>query len=84
MDNKKSDLWGIIDLLKKVIFGAFVVIVIIVVVFVVYLIRSGGSTSTIDATGVYNLVNSENGQVVATDITSEDINKIMELLDGEN
>lgn len=85
MKEGKSDLWNIIDLLKKVIFGAFVVIITIVTLFVIYLVnREDSAITTIDTTGVYNLVNSENGEVIATDLTQEDISKIMELLDGKN
>ena len=85
MKEGKSDLWNIIGLLKKVIFGAFVVIITIVTLFVIYLVNKEDSAiTTIDTTGVYNLVNSENGEVIATDLTQEDISKIMELLDGKN
>lgn len=85
MKEGKSDLWNIIDLLKKVIFGAFIVIITIVAVFVLYLMKKEeGTVTTIDTTGVYNLVNSENGEVIATDLTPEDIDKIVEMLDGKN
>ena len=85
MKEGKSDLWNIIDLLKKVIFGAFVVIVAIVAGFILYLsFRDRETITTIDTTGVYNLVNSENGEVIATDLTPEDIEKIVEMLDGKN
>ena len=85
MKEGKSDLWNIIDLLKKVIFGAFVVIVLIVAGFILYLYsRDEEVLTTIDTTGVYNLVNSENGEIIATDLTPEDIEKIMEMLDGKN
>ena len=80
MENK-SDLWGIISLLKKVILGSFITIVLIVAAFVTYLIICNNSITTIDTTGVYNLVNSESGEIIATDLTPEDINKIMEILD---
>lgn len=81
---KNSDLWNIISLLKKVIFGCFTTIIIIIIAFVTYLIV-GNTTTTIDTTGVYNLVNSENGEVIATDLTEEDIIKIMEILNnGKN
>ncbi|MBR3209161.1 MAG: hypothetical protein IKN65_00035 [Clostridia bacterium] len=79
MNNNKSDLWNIISLLKGIIIAAFVTIVLIVAAFVTYLIL-GNTISTVDATGVYNLVDSENGQVIATDLTSEDIEKIMTVL----
>jgi len=83
MEKDKSDLWGIIPLLKHIIMGSFVTIVLIVAAFVVYLLF-GNSSSTIDTTGVYNLVNSENGEVIATDLTPEDIQYIMELINGED
>ena len=79
MNNNKSDLWNIISLLKGIIIAAFVTIVLIVAAFVTYLIL-GNTISTVDATGVYNLVDSENGQVIATDLTSENIEKIMTVL----
>lgn len=85
MREGKSDLWNIVSLLKKVIFGSFAVIVSIVFMFVLYLIKTSDKeiNSTIDATGVYNLVDSE-GNVLATDLTPEDIDKIMEFLNGKN
>lgn len=82
---EQSDLWNIISLLKKVIFCSFATIVLIVGLFVIYLLKNNNDViSTIDATGVYNLVNSENGEVIATDLTPEDINKLMEIINGEN
>jgi hypothetical protein len=82
---EKSDLWGIITLLKRVILGSFITIVLIVGAFVTYLILCSDCITTIDTTGVYNLVNSENGEVIATDLTPEDITKLMEILnDSEN
>lgn len=85
MKETKSDLWNIISLLKRVIYCSFVTIVIIIALFVVYLFKNANNTiSDIDTTGVYNLVNSENGEIIATDLTPEDINKILEIIDGEN
>ena len=85
MKEGKSDLWNIVVLLKQVIFGAFVVIVLIVAGFILYLYtKDEEALTTIDTTGVYNLVNSENGEIIATDLTPEDIDKIMEMLDGKN
>lgn len=84
MKEGKSDLWNIISLLKKVIFGAFVVIVAIVASFIFYLMKREDVTTTIDTTGVYNLVNSENGDIIATDLTVEDIGKLMEIINGTN
>lgn len=84
MKENKSDLWNIIVLLKKVIIVSFITIILIVGGFVAYLIL-GDRTSSIDTVGVYNLVNSESGEVIATDLTPEDIDKIMEMLtDGED
>lgn len=84
MKENKSDLWNIIVLLKKVIIGSFITNILIVAAFVIYLIL-GDRTSSVDTVGVYNLVNSESGEIIATDLTPEDINKIMEMLtDGEN
>lgn len=74
--------YSLISLLKKVIFGFILLIVFIVAGFILY-INNGSSDTTIDATGVYNLVDSE-GNVIATDLTAEDIEKIVELLNGEN
>lgn len=61
--------------------------VVIILSFVGYLIYSSNSEviSTVDTIGVYNLVNSENGEVIATDLTPEDIELLMEMLNnGEN
>lgn len=81
MKEPKSDLWNIISLLKRIIFCSFTTIVVIVALFVIYLMKnSNDMVSDIDTTGVYNLVNSENGEIVATDLTPEDINKILEIL----
>lgn len=85
MKEAKSDLWNIIALLKRVIYCSFITIIIVVFLFVLYLFKSANSTiSDIDATGVYNLVNSENGEIIATDLTPEDINKILETINGKN
>lgn len=84
---EKSDLWNIISLLKKVILYNTIATVVIILAFVGYLIYSNNSEviSTVDTIGVYNLVNSENGEVIATDLTPEDIELLMEMLNnGEN
>ena len=84
---EKSDLWNIVALLKKVILYNTIATVVIILSFVGYLIYSSNSEviSTVDTIGVYNLVNSENGEVIATDLTPEDIEKLMEMLNnGEN
>lgn len=84
MEEGKSDLWNIVSLLKKVIFGSFAVIVSIVFMFVIYLMKKDDSAiTTIDTNGVYNLVDSK-GNVIATDLTEEDINKLMEIINGKN
>lgn len=85
MKEAKSDLWNIIALLKRVIYCSFITIIIVVFLFVLYLFKNANSTiSDIDTTGVYNLVNSENGEIIATDLTPEDINKILETINGKN
>ena len=84
---EKSDLWNIVALLKKVILYNTIATVVIILSFVGYLIYSSNSEviSTVDTIGVYNLVNSENGEVIATDLTPEDIELLMEMLNnGEN
>lgn len=84
MDNK-SDLWGIVSLLKKVILGSFITTLLIVVGFLIYLVKVNKERQqVISATGMYNLVNSKTGEIINTDLTAEDIQKIMELLDGKN
>lgn len=85
MKEAKSDLWNIIALLKRVIYCSFITIIIVVFLFVLYLFKNANNTiSDIDTTGVYNLVNSENGEIIATDLTPEDINKILETINGKN
>ena len=85
MKEPKSDLWNIISLLKRVICCSFITIVLIVSLFVFYLTKQSNEVvSNIDTTGVYNLVNSENGEVIATDLTPEDIIDITERLNGED
>ena len=87
MNKNNSDLWNIITLLKKVILYNTIATVVIILAFVGYLLYSSSSDviSTIDTVGVYNLVNSESGEVVATDLTPEDLEKLMEILNnGEN
>lgn len=83
--DKKSDLWGIIALLKKVILGSFITMLLIVVGFLVFLYKNQKDTQEVITTkGVYNLVNSENGEIIATDLTQEDLVKLMELINGSN
>lgn len=87
MNKNNSDLWNIITLLKKVILYNTIATVVIILAFVGYLLYSSSSDviSTIDTVGVYNLVNSESGEVIATDLTPEDLEKLMEILNnGEN
>lgn len=83
-ENEKSIAYSLISLLKKVIIGFIVLVIIIVLGFLFYINSMDiESVSNVDATGVYNLVDSE-GNVIATDLTQEDIAKIMELLNGED
>ena len=70
-------------LLKRVIFAFVILVIVIVGGFLVYIGNlNSGEYSSIDATGVYNLVDSE-GNVIATDLTAEDIEAIVEMLNGE-
>lgn len=84
-DNEQSLAYSLIVLMKKIIFGFIVLVIAIVGGFLFYINRlDSGVHSNIDATGVYNLVDSE-GNVIATDLTQEDIERIVELLNsGEN
>lgn len=87
MNKNNSDLWNIINLLKKVILWNIVSIVMLVLAFIGYLIYTSNSDviTTVDTVGVYNLVNSESGEIIATDLTPEDLEKLMEILNnGEN
>lgn len=87
MKENKSDLWNIVKLLKNVIICNTIATIIIILAFVGYLVYSSDSEviSTIDTIGVYNLVNSESGEVIATDLTPEDLEKLMEIINnGEN
>lgn len=83
--DKNSDLWGIIALLKKVILGSFITMLLIVVGFLIFLYKNQKDTQEIITTkGVYNLVNSESGEIIATDLTQEDLVKMMELINGND
>lgn len=85
MNNGKGDLWNIISLLKRVIYCSFITIIFIVSLFILYLSNySNDVVSDIDTTGVYNLINSDNGDIIATDLTPNDIEKIMEMINGKN
>lgn len=77
----------LIDQLRKTICGiviaSFVIIAAIVGVFIWYLNQYDfSSTSTYEATGVYALIDSE-GNVVASDLTEEEINMILEVLNTD-
>lgn len=81
-DNEQSLAYSLIVLMKKIIFGFIVLIITIVGGFLFYINRvNNGVHSNIDATGVYNLVDSE-GNVIATDLTQEDIERIVKLLNS--
>lgn len=84
-DEKQSIAYSLITLLKRVIIGFIVLVILIVAGFLFYIGQMKNSSyENVDATGVYNLVDSE-GNVIATDLTQEDIEKIVELLnDGED
>lgn len=84
-DGKQSIAYSLITLLKRVIVGFIILVILIVAGFLFYIGKMKNSGyKNVDATGVYNLVDSE-GNVIATDLTQEDIEKIVELLnDGED
>lgn len=84
-DEKQSVAYSLITLLKRVIIGFIILVILIVAGFLFYVGQMKNSSyENVDATGVYNLVDSE-GNVIATDLTKEDIKKIVELLnDGED
>lgn len=81
-ESEKSIAYNLISLLKKVIICFVVLIIVIVGSFVLY-VNKHSDVSSIDTTGIYNLVDSE-GNVIATDLDSEDIKVIMEILNGKN
>lgn len=82
MKREHSDLFNIIKLLKSVIFGFIILIIVIIDGFIYYINQLDESSySTIEANGVYNLVDSS-GNVIATDLTSDDIQKLMEILNN--
>lgn len=79
---EQSLAFNIIKLLKSVIIGFIFTIIVIVFGFLYYINSlDEGTYTNVDATGVYNLVDSE-GNVIATDLTEEDIEKIVELLNN--
>ena len=84
-DEKQSIAYSLITLLKRVIVGFIILVILIVVGFLFYISQlKNSSYENVDTTGVYNLVDSE-GNVIATDLTQEDMEKIVELLnDGED
>ncbi len=82
-NSNQSIAYSLIVLLKRVIFAFVILVIVIVGGFLVYIGNlNSGEYSSIDATGVYNLVDSE-GNVIATDLTAEDIEAIVEMLNGE-
>lgn len=84
-DKKQSIAYGLITLLKRVIIGFIILVILIVMGFLFYIGNTKNNNyENVDTVGVYNLVDS-NGNVIATDLTQEDIRKIMELLrDGKD
>lgn len=79
----KSMAYMLVSLLKRVIICFIVLIVVIVGGFLYYINKANNETTTVDAVGVYNLVDSE-GNVIATDLTAEDIDKIIKMLNGKD
>ena len=79
----KSMAYMLVSLLKRVIICFIVLIVVIVGGFLYYIRVSNNKATNVDAVGVYNLVDSE-GNVIATDLTAEDIEMIRDLVNGKN
>lgn len=79
----KSMAYMLVSLLKRVIICFIVLIVFIVGGFLYYIRTSNNKATNVDAVGVYNLVDSE-GNVIATDLTAEDIEMIRDLINGKN
>lgn len=84
-DNQKSIAYSLVSLLKKIVFGFIILIISIIGCFLYYINQyDSGSYQSVDATGVYNLVDSD-GNVIATDLTAKDIQKMMEIINnGKN
>ena len=68
--------------LKHVVIG-FVTVVISLFLIGAYIWLQYDYTSTIEATGVYNLVDSQ-GNVLTSDISPDDVIRILEVLDDGN
>ena len=83
-ENKRKD--SAIHSLQKIIVCTIIIASVLILSticgFLIYL-NQYDFTNTIDATGVYALVDSE-GNVIANDLMPEDITTIMEVLNGEN
>lgn len=79
----KSMAYMLVSLLKRVIICFIVLIVVIVGGFLYYINKISNDNMIVDAVGVYNLVDSE-GNVIATDLTAEDIEMIRDLVNGKN
>lgn len=72
-----SDLFGLVKTLKHIIFAFIILVIVIVMAFLYYISNAcKDNYQDIDADGVYNLVDA-NGNVISTDLTSEDIAKII-------
>lgn len=81
-ENNRKD--NLIKNLIKIICGAILSVLLVVAGFLIYLYQFDVvNTETITANGVYTLVDSE-GNVIAQDLSPEDINKIMEVINGPN
>ena len=83
-ENQRKDirLGNLHKVLTGIVAGAFAVILIVIGGFLWYLDQydyMSTSNSYVSATGVYALIDSE-GNVVADDLTPEDIERVMEVL----
>lgn len=68
--------------LMRIIAGLMVMVTLIVGGFLIYLYQYDFS-GTIEQSGVYTLVDS-NGNVISSDITSEQMEDILKIINGEN
>ena len=85
-ERKDRQLSNLHKILTGTIIGALCAILMVIGGFIWYLNQydfEGTTTTTTSATGVYAVVDSE-GNVIANDLTPEEIQSIMKVLRGQN